>query len=657
MTTIPADLLVWLVETTLVTSVALLLVLLLRAPLRATFGANVAYAAWLLLPLSILAVSLPAPARDVLSPISTLVAPYLSTGGVTVHAAQPVGQPEVEASLPMWWLVMAVWAAGAIACALLFLHRQRRYIEALGKLERDGNGIIWAQGANACPAVVGAWLPWIVLPKDFSTRYSQYEGELVIAHEHVHLRRNDSRVNALLVLLRCVYWFNPLLHWAAGKFQLDQELACDAVVLACYPNSRRAYAGAMLKTQLAVLGLPVGCHWQSSRSLKERILMLKKPQPGVLRRRGGIAALATVLVVSSYAAWALQPTSVTAPAYYGFVEENAVAIASINVPEGLDLAIRGPSMMGGLDSRTTNVMLDPRIDLEISSIDDAMPWTLRLWGTGTADAPGTKWTLERDGRVVDEGTQPIPAGSPSNLALTLPMDKAGRAPSIVFSRLPDDRIVARGQSGEAETLVRDADGAYRGAPIVAYGDSYGANGGEATLLLHVDTRGRVQRVDIERSIPAGAIDIEQARDLVERTVYTPKFVDGRAVPSRIRVPVHFWRDIPQETKPVAVTGNATDIVASTPAPVYPPAALAAKQRGYVLLHVLVAVDGSIKEARVVQSYPAGVFDAVTIEAARKWKLKPEVKDGKPIEAWMRVPVTFEPSAKPLESFGTGTGNT
>src|SRR3546814_17576856 len=52
-----ADLFRWLLESTCASSAAIVLVLLLRRPLRATFGANAAYLLWLLPPLAVLAAS------------------------------------------------------------------------------------------------------------------------------------------------------------------------------------------------------------------------------------------------------------------------------------------------------------------------------------------------------------------------------------------------------------------------------------------------------------------------------------------------------------------------------------------------------------------------------------------------------------------------
>src|SRR5690606_7920983 len=163
------------------------------------------------------------------------------------------------------------------------------------------------------PAVVGALRPRIVLPVDFEARFGREDATLVLAHERAHVARGDTRANLVAVAVRCLQWFNPLLHIAARSFRLDQELACDAAVVARHPHARRRYAGAMLNVQLAVPGLPVGCHWQSSQSLKERILMLKQTPPGPARRQAGLIAIGLLLGTCSYAAWAVRPAAPPAP--------------------------------------------------------------------------------------------------------------------------------------------------------------------------------------------------------------------------------------------------------------------------------------------------------------------------------------------------------
>ena len=172
----------------------------------------------------------------------------------------PLAVAAAPAFDPMPWLAL-VWLFGTVGCAVLFVRQQRRFVRSLGHLSSCDDGTSRAQATAACPALVGAWRPRIVLPADFERRYDNAERELILAHERAHRARGDAQANALAATLRCLYWFNPLVHLAASRFRHDQELACDQQVLRRHPAARRAYGEAMLKTQLAGGVLPFGCHW------------------------------------------------------------------------------------------------------------------------------------------------------------------------------------------------------------------------------------------------------------------------------------------------------------------------------------------------------------------------------------------------------------
>lgn len=67
------------------------------------------------------------------------------------------------------------------------------------------------------------------------------------------------------------------------------------------------------------------------------------------------------------------------------------------------------------------------------------------------------------------------------------------------------------------------------------------------------------------------------------------------------------------------------------APQYPRAAQIDGIEGTVKLEVIVNSDGSVRSAKVLQAKPRGVFEAVAVTAMLKWKFKPRVVDGKPVE--------------------------
>jgi TonB family protein len=282
-----------LLETTCASGIAMLLVLLLRRPLRAAFGANAAYASWLLVPLMTLAVLLPAPSVEVVLTAIPMAAP------IAGHVAEPAPFDPIP-------LLLALWITGVGFMALRNLRLQRRFLRDLGVLRVLDNGLLQAGRSAGLPAVIGL-KALIILPVDFDTRYDATERELILAHERIHVERRDVISNVLVVAFRCLYWFNPLLWIAAERFRRDQELACDETVVSRHPNTRRRYGEAMVKTQMSTLPVPVACHWFGTHPLKERIAMLKRPAPSIRRVVAGMTFVCAIGLTGGYTAWATQP--------------------------------------------------------------------------------------------------------------------------------------------------------------------------------------------------------------------------------------------------------------------------------------------------------------------------------------------------------------
>ncbi|MCD7097595.1 TonB family protein [Stenotrophomonas sp. MMGLT7] len=288
-------------------SLAVALVLSLRLPLRRGFGAQAAYALWWCVPLAMLAVLLPARRAAVEAP---LLLAGLQGRVAPLHAD--------GAGIDWTWPVLALWLAGALATAIVLGCRHLRFLRGLGALQAVAGGsaqVFRAQGDGAAlPALVGLLRPRIVLPHDFERRYTAEEQRLVLAHERVHLRRGDAWANAVAAAVLCLHWFNPLLHLALRRFRLDQELACDAAVVAAMPAARKAYASAMLKTQFTGPLAPMACQWTPRHPLKERIAMLKRKTPSRVRAIFARTLVAALAVAGAYAAWAQQPARAVASA-------------------------------------------------------------------------------------------------------------------------------------------------------------------------------------------------------------------------------------------------------------------------------------------------------------------------------------------------------
>ncbi len=229
-----SELLLVLVRLNLSLCAAILLVLLLRGPVRRFSGADVAYALWVLPPIAVL---------------GDLIASFFSfvqvgrVGGLLGGWQAP--------ALPDW--AGQVWLAGAMIGLVLMVVI---HINALLRLRKGTLG----------PAVLGLLRPRLCLPNDFEAKFTPNEQRLIRAHERVHMVRNDVLANTLVGMLRCLLWFNPLVHMAAVAIKHDQEMACDAEVMDVYPDQRRRYAAAMLKAGAGPMGVcAFGSHPLSAR--------------------------------------------------------------------------------------------------------------------------------------------------------------------------------------------------------------------------------------------------------------------------------------------------------------------------------------------------------------------------------------------------------
>jgi bla regulator protein BlaR1 len=220
-----AEVLQALTDTTLASSAAVLLVRLLRKPMRAAAGARAAYWLWLLVPAMAAAVLLPAPPGDLVSAKMTF--PEQIRSALTAVTVRETTSNRVV----LINLALATWAVGACALFFSMLARQRSFVRSLGVLTPDADGLHRCDVVVA-PMLLGAWHSKIVVPTDFECRYSLEERELIVAHERAHEWRRDVAINTVASFALCLSWFNPLMYRAVAWLRMDQELACDALVLA-----------------------------------------------------------------------------------------------------------------------------------------------------------------------------------------------------------------------------------------------------------------------------------------------------------------------------------------------------------------------------------------------------------------------------------------
>ena len=78
------------------------------------------------------------------------------------------------------------------------------------------------------------------------------------------------------------------------------------------------------------------------------------------------------------------------------------------------------------------------------------------------------------------------------------------------------------------------------------------------------------------------------------------------------------------------------------APIYPRRAQTRGISGYCIVEYTVTKTGSIRDPQPVDCQPSGIFERASVKAAEKFKYKPRVVDGEPIEvAGVQNKFTYE----------------
>lgn len=97
------------------------------------------------------------------------------------------------------------------------------------------------------PAVFGLFRPRLLVPVAHLRRLTESELRLVFLHELAHIKRSDVLLNWCTIVLRAVYWYNPLVWLAARKLRADREIVRDQMVLKkLAPADRPGYGHVLL---------------------------------------------------------------------------------------------------------------------------------------------------------------------------------------------------------------------------------------------------------------------------------------------------------------------------------------------------------------------------------------------------------------------------
>jgi len=283
----------WAVETALIVSVLIVLVLLFRRPVANAFGARAAYALWA-------------------APLVRAVLPPLPAAAVPVSTDFALRQVRYDlivtssAAVSAWtWAdaLLALWMVGAIVFLSVQLFRHHRFVSNALQCGRglviDGIDYdVVASPAVHGPMATGLIHPLIFVPFDFEERFTPGQQQLALLHEQMHHRRGDIWASAAALIVTAFLWFNPLAHLALGAFRRDMEAACDSSVLTeIGQESAPTYAETILRSAARPVPRSL-CALTSIDELKGRLKMLKHNH-GLARRVAGLFVAAALTVTGT----------------------------------------------------------------------------------------------------------------------------------------------------------------------------------------------------------------------------------------------------------------------------------------------------------------------------------------------------------------------
>lgn len=331
-----------LLKTSLLGSLAILAMLVLKPLWRERYRAKtrcwlwLALAAFLLLPVDFSVKNAPvqaAPPKDYTLFVGTDKTTIQSTDNLFGDMAEksgqspaqvrdtiiqrPVTNPEQKTTryIPVTTILFYGYLAGAAAFLLyqgvsyaLFRRTVRRwkrdvaradYAAMLSDTARDlgvsAPEMIVCE-AISTPAVTGLLRPRLLLPHE---RYDVQELRYILRHELCHLKRRDMLLKLVLLAANAMHWFNPVVYLMLRQADEDIELACDSAATdGLELPERAAYSRTLLAAvQSSVRALPATtCFGGTVERLKRRITNVL----GAQKKRGlGVVALVLALTLTA----------------------------------------------------------------------------------------------------------------------------------------------------------------------------------------------------------------------------------------------------------------------------------------------------------------------------------------------------------------------
>jgi TonB family protein len=573
-----------------------------------------------------------------------------------------------------------IWLLGAVALTARWLIRRWRFARSLrgdrvivsgrefGALKRAQSRLSASQeiglvaSSQVCePGVWRVRYPVIVLPEGATDRLSDEEIEAVMMHELVHVLHRDNLIGILQMIVCNLFWFHPLAHLIDRRLMAEREMWCDETVIRL-GGEPKLYATSLWKVAQFGLGWPLaGVSRASGSNLKrriERMLTSNNQLEVTIARRAAAYASFFALAFLSIAVGLLGDSA--------FAQQNNIqATDKKELAEGVKGGVQG-GIEGGVPGGISSGVIGGVEGGAPGGVEGVARAVAQLRNPAAAatQEPGSQGKDTRTRRPsrldqalyeaaesgdISEINELLNAGANVNCAIDgdgSPLIGAAREGRLAAVRLLLDRgadpnmpvpgdgnpliMAAREGHGDVVSLLLD-----RGASIdqIVPGDENALIQASGEGRLHIVKLLVSRGADVNaRAWAEGALDppsgewrtpLSMARKRGHEAIVAFLLAAGArndSVSEQDQRAADTIHQMSSSMRPIIMYREKAE---------YTQEARDNGVEGVIQLSAVFGADGQIKEIRVLRGLPHGLTEKA-IEAAKKIRFEPAIKDGQPV---------------------------
>ena len=229
------DVIINLLKTTIISSVLILFILLLKTTWLKRYSKNLNYYIWLFVIIRLIV------------PLEIPIKYTFSEKNKISQVSDMVVSMQNSIEFDTYFYIFVFYLIGVM---ILFIYSIMTYLkykkmikklsydvdddftaifnEVKNEMSVDKNIVIRYCDYVKSPCLIGVFKPYILVP---NVGYSCEETSWILRHELTHYKYKDNLIKLICFLIRIVYWFNPLVYWLIHVMENDCELSCDQRVV------------------------------------------------------------------------------------------------------------------------------------------------------------------------------------------------------------------------------------------------------------------------------------------------------------------------------------------------------------------------------------------------------------------------------------------